>query len=109
MITNLENNTIPRVPSLEVQDLYKSFNRNVNSSTTPLVKHKEGYKEETNNSIKGNGIDRRLTQRKDTTPRIQVSVDFAAKQLFQILLVDIKYRNSKLNKLEPAPVPLASI
>ncbi len=31
------------------------------------------------------------------TPRLQVTIEFAAKQLFQILLVDIKRRNAKLN------------
>lgn len=73
------------------------------------IEHKQGYREETNNSIKRTGVDRKLTQRKDTTPRTQVIVEFAAKQLFQILLMDIQYRNSKLNKLEPVPVPFVGI
>lgn len=65
---------------------------------------KRGILPKTNNSIKGNGVDRKLTQRNNTTRRSEVSVEFAAKQLFQILLVDIKYRNAKLNnKLEPIP------
>lgn len=45
-------------------------------------------------------LNRQLVQSKETTPREEVSIEFAAKQLFQILLVDIKYRN---NKLEPIP------
>lgn len=70
------------------------------------INHKEGYREKTNNSIKQSRVDRSLTQRKDTTPRSEVSVEFAAKQFFQILLVDIKYRNAKLNNdLEIVRVP----
>lgn len=37
MTTNLQNNTISRVPSLKFQDLYKSFNRNANFVTSALT------------------------------------------------------------------------
>ncbi len=58
----------------------------------------------TNNSIKQSGVDSGSVQTKDNTPRIEVTVDFAAKQLFQILLIDIKRRNSKFDSiLEPLP------
>mgnify|MGYP000005849717 CR=1 FL=1 len=37
------------------------------------------------------------TKSNNNTPRLQATVEFAAKQLFQILLVDIKRRNKELN------------
>ncbi len=109
MTTNLENNTISRVTSLDFQDSNLKVNRNVNGSVSALVKHKEGYREKPEETINKAGLNGQLVQSKDTAPHTQVSVEFAAKQLFQILLMDIQYRNSKLNKLEPAPVPFAGI
>lgn len=73
------------------------------------LKHKEGYVEKTNKTTNRAILNGKLTQSNKAYPHSDVSVEFAAKQFFQILLVDIKYRNSKLNKLEPAPVPLAGI
>ncbi len=100
MNTHLQTKTLKDSSSFEVQDSYKSFNRNANFVTSALVKHKEGYVEKTKKTTNRANLNGQLVQSKDTTPRIQVSVEFAAKQLFQILLVDIKYRN---NKLEPIP------
>ena len=73
------------------------------------INRKEGYVENSKKTINKAGLNGQLVQSKDTAPRIQVSVEFAAKQLFQILLMDIQYRNAKLNKLEPVPVPFAGI
>lgn len=68
------------------------------------IKHKERYVEKTKKTTNRADLNGQLVQSKDTTPRSEVTVEFAAKQLFQILLVDIKYRNAKLNnKLEPIP------
>lgn len=104
MTAILENNTISRVTSLDFQDSNLKVNRNANGSVSALINHKEGYREEANNSIKGNRIDRRLVQSKDIAPREEVSVDFAASQWFRILLVHINNRNSKLSSgLEPIP------
>jgi hypothetical protein len=44
------------------------------------------------------------TKSNNNTPRLQATVEFAAKQLFQILLVDIKRRNAELNN-EISTVP----
>ena len=109
MNTNLKNKTFKDPFSLEVQDSKQIFNRNCSKATSALISQRE-ISAKTNNSIKGNGVDRRLAQRKDTTPRSEVSIDFAAKQFFQILLVDIQYRSAKLNNdLEVVPVPFAGI
>lgn len=80
------------------------INRNGNNGTSAFMKSKRGILVKTNNSIKGNGLERLCKQTKDTAPRIKVTIDFAAKQLFQILLIDIKRRNSKFDSiLEPLP------
>ena len=72
-------------------------------STSALISKGE-ISRETNNSIKGNGLVKGCNQTKDTTPRLQVTVEFAAKQLFQILLVDIKRRNAKFEELIPGAI-----
>lgn len=43
-----------------------------------------------------------LIKSNNTTPRSSISIDFAAKQFFQILLMDIKNKHAQLNgELEP--------
>ncbi len=103
MNTNLQNKTFKDSVSLEVQESKQIFNRNVNCSASALISKRE-ISVKTNNSIKQSGVDCGSVQMKDNTPRIQVTVEFAAKQLFQILLVDIKRRNTQLNgELELVP------
>ncbi|MBI4100694.1 hypothetical protein HY439_03075 [Candidatus Microgenomates bacterium] len=67
MTTNLQNKTILRVPSLEVRDSKQIVNRNGSKATSALISQRE-ISVKTNNSIKGNGLGRKLVQRKDTTP-----------------------------------------
>ena len=103
MNTNLQNKTFEECRSLEVQDSNLKVNGNGIHSTSALISKGE-ISRETNNSIKGNGLVKGCNQTKDTTPRLKVTVEFAAKQLFQILLVDIKRRNAKFDSiLEPLP------
>lgn len=65
---------------------------------------KRGILSKGRNSIKGNGLDRRCNQTKDTTPRLQVSVEFAADQWLRILLVYLNSKNSNLKGvIEPLP------
>lgn len=93
--------------SLKIQDSNLKVNRNGINGTCALMVGKKSYGQisgEINNSIKGNGLDKLSKQTKDTAPHSKVTVEFAAKQLFQILLVDIKRRNSKFDSiLEPLP------
>ncbi len=65
------------------------------------TKSKRGILIKTNNSIKKSGVNGVVVQPKDTTPRSEISIDFAAKQFFQILLMDIKSRHALNNNLEP--------
>lgn len=103
-LANTKIKTFKDSLSLEVQDSNLKVNGSGNDDTSALMKSKREISVKTNNSIKGNGLDRHCNQTKDTTPRIEVTVDFAAKQLFQILLVDIKRRNNKFDSiLEPLP------
>lgn len=104
MITKLENNTISRVVSLEVQDSNLIVNNNSNHSASALINRKERYGEKINNSIKEAGKDKNLTKRNNTAPRVAVSIDFAARQLFQILLIDIKRRNVQFAELIPGAI-----
>ncbi|KKT58116.1 MAG: hypothetical protein UW51_C0006G0203 [Candidatus Amesbacteria bacterium GW2011_GWA1_44_24] len=103
MNTNLQNKTSKDPVSLEVQDSNLKVNGNGIHSTSALISKGE-ISRETNNSIKGNGLVKGCNQTKDTTPRLQVTVEFAAKQLFQILLVDIKRRNAKFEELIPGAI-----
>ena len=93
MTTNLENNTISRVNSLEFQDSNKKVNRNGNSNTPALMKSKRGISTKTNNSIKQTGLTSPLPFSKNTTPRDPVSVSFAVDQWFRILLVHMHKQN----------------
>jgi len=49
----------------------------------------------TGKHIKTTQVNRLCSRSNNTTPRSEVSVEFAAKQLFQILLVHVKYIHSK--------------
>lgn len=109
MNTNLQTKTIPRLSSLGLQDSLLIVDRNVNGLASALINHKEVCGEKTNNSIKQSGSSCPLPNSKDIAPRSEVSVDFAAKQLFQILLVHVKYIHSKsVSDIEPLSVPFES-
>lgn len=102
MNTNLQNKTFKDPLSLEVQDSNLIVNKNTAGSTSALINRKERYGEKINNSIKEAGKDKDSTKSNNAAPRVKVSIDFAAKQLFQILLIDIKRRNSQFDGiLEP--------
>lgn len=74
------------------------------------INRKQGYREHPKKTTNKATLKGELVQPKYTTPRSEVTVEFAAKQFFQILLVDIKYRNAKLNNdLEIVTVPFAGI
>ncbi len=88
------------------QESNKVFNKNGIGTTTALViaNHKERYQEKTDNSKKQAGLNCPLIFSKDTAPRLQVSIDFAASQWFQILLIHINSKNKNLGGvLEPIP------
>jgi hypothetical protein len=79
-------------------------NKNGGSTSSAFVisNHKERYEEKTDNSIKETGLSSPLPKRNNTDPRLKVSVDFAASQWFQILLVHLNSKNKSLNGvLEP--------
>jgi len=102
-ITKTKNKTFEDSASLEVQDSNLKVNRNANCSTSALISKRE-ISPKTNNSIKQSGLDSQLVQTNNHTRRIEVSIEFAAKQLFQILLIDIKRRNTQFDGiLEPVP------
>lgn len=108
MTTKLENNTISRVTSLEVQDSNKKVNSVSDVSVSALINHKDRYGEKTNKSIKQSGLYCPLPNSNKAIPG-EVSVEFAAKQLFQILLVHVKYIHSKsLSDLDLLLVPSES-
>jgi hypothetical protein len=113
MTTKLENNTISRLGSLESQDFNKEVNSVNSNSLCPHMidsgNHKDGCKQKpTNLQNKHNSICP-LPSVKNTTPHGEVTMQFAAKQLFQILLVNVKYIHSKsVSDLDLLDVPIES-
>ena len=103
MNTNLKNKTFKDPVSLEVQDSRQIGSENgSNSSSALMVKENmpQSYGEISGRNAAPKESSKALSRSTKTnnhTPRLQVTVEFAAKQLFQILLVDIKRRNAKLN------------
>ena len=87
--------------SLEQEESSKKVSVNSKALTSQLM-HKEGYRERSTHFIKDVKFNGQVTQTNNATPRTRVSIEFAAKQFFQILLMDIKSRHAQLNnKLEP--------
>lgn len=77
-------------------------NRESTTSAFMIANHKERYQEKTDISEKQAGLNISLAKPKDNTPRLEISVDFAASQWFQILLVHLNSRYKKLSGvLEP--------
>jgi len=104
MNTKTQIKTFKDSVSLEVRDCNKKVNRTANEVATALI-HKERYGEKSNNSIKQTQLTCPLPFPNDTAPGKEINVEFAAKQLFQILLVHIKYIHSKsVSDLETLPV-----
>lgn len=65
------------------------------------IKHKYSYEEKSAHTIENSVLGRSKTKTNNATPRIPVNIDFAAKQFFQILLMDIKSRHALYDKVEP--------
>lgn len=72
------------------------------------IEHKLSYEEKNTSATKDFMLKRAETKSKNHTPRIPVSVDFAAKQFFQILLMDIKSRHALNDKVEPVASAISS-
>jgi hypothetical protein len=90
--------------SLKVQNSNLKVNSNDNKSITALINHKDRYNEE-KSSLYKEERDRVLSYTtKDSTPRVEVTVEFAAKQLFQILLIDIKRSSVQFDELIPGAI-----
>ena len=94
MTTNLENNTISRVGSLEFQDSNKKVNRNGKSSTPALMKSKRGILSETNNPIKQTQLTCPLTKPNNAVPRIDI--DSLAQQWCQLLMDQVQEERSRV-------------
>lgn len=63
----------------------------------------------TDKHIKETQVNGLCSRSNNTTPRSEISVEFAAKQLFQILLVHVRYIHSKsVSDLDLLPVPSES-
>jgi len=110
MNTNLQNKTFEECRSLEVQDSNLKVNRNGSDATSAFMVNgnmPQSQREISRENAAPKESSKPLaksTKTNNTTPRLQVTVEFAAKQLFQILLVDIKRRNAKFDSiLEPLP------
>jgi hypothetical protein len=56
---------------------------------------------ESNNHIKNNETNTYVEQTNKARPHSEISIEFAAKQFFQILLMDIKSRHAINNEIEP--------
>ena len=78
------------------QDSNLKVNRSNDSSTSALISKGE-ISSKTNNSIEESGLECPLPKSNNTAPRLKVSVDFAASQWFQILLININNRNKKID------------
>lgn len=105
MNTNIQIKTYKDPVSLEIQESNEVFNRNADCLITALINHKEVCGEKINNSIKQTQLTCPLPKSNNKRPSNKVSVEFAAKQLFQILLVHVKYIHSKsVSDLETLPV-----
>ena len=110
----MQNKTNSRLFSLNFEESKQIFNKSDSDVTTALM-----VKEKTNGNMlqsqreisRENAAPKesskplaKSTKSNNNTPRLQVTVEFAAKQLFQILLVDIKRRNTEFDSiLEPLP------
>lgn len=87
----------------------QNTSNNLKRAISPLMIHKQTKRMtqisqgrislKTNNHIKKNGVDGFVTQSNNNTPHTPVSIEFAAKQFFQILLMDIKSRHTFDGKL----------
>jgi len=106
MNTNLQNKTFKDPVSLEFRDYTHKADSIRDTSTSALINHKERCKEKTNNLKKQSKIDYPLQNSNNKRPRNEVTVEFAAKQLFQILLINVKYNHSKsVSELDLLDVP----
>lgn len=113
-ITKTKNKTFEECRSLEVQESNQIVNSNDSNGTSALMvkakpngiepQSKREISPKTNNSIKQSGLDSQSTQTNNHTPRLQVSIDFAAEQWFRILLVHLNGKNTKYKDVvEPLP------
>lgn len=96
MNTNLQNKTIKDSVSLNFQDSNLKVNRSNNNSTSALISKGEISRENHSPTEKCD-LCCPLPKRNKATPRLKVSVEFAASQWFQILLIHINSKNKSLN------------
>lgn len=105
MNTKTQIKTFKDTLSLVNQESNEVFNRNADASITALINRKERCGEKNNNYRKQTQLTCPLPNSNNKRPDNEATVKFAAKQLFQILLVNIKYNHSKsVSDLETLPV-----
>jgi len=78
------------------QDSNLKVNENSSSISSALISHGE-ILHKTNKFIEETGIGCPLPKSNKVSPRLKVSVDFAASQWFQILLIHLNSKNKKLS------------
>lgn len=98
MNTNLHNKTSKDSVSHNFGESNPKVDKSGSSVSSAFViaNHKERYEEKTDNSIKETRLSCQLPKSNNHIPGLQVSVDFAASQWFQILLIYINSKNKSL-------------
>ena len=101
MNTNLQDKTLKDSVSLNFGDSNLIVNKKDLQLAAALTSQRE-ILSKTNSNTKRDDICYPLQKSKDTTPRLQVSVDFAAEQWLQIVLIHLNSKNKSLSGvLEP--------
>ncbi len=103
MNTNNQNKTLKDSVSLDFQDSNLKINKGTNNSVCPLIKHKEGYQEETSNSTRQANVSCPLTFSNNKRPPnpIKIEINQLAKTWCELLLGQIQETRSR-QKLQGA-------